>query len=727
MSENFITTPMKNIVYIYILTIITFFGYTSTSLAQEGSESAAEASVSGSASQPAVNPPYATDSNPIVTVVRAGIPVQQVLSGSISLTQVLSFAKSSGDMATLTAGANLVSQGKDVSLVTDFFERDIKDTSIVGSAIDLGLNVDQTEEALELEFALDEAKDAIDKGLTLDTAKIAKDKGLTFDEAKNATDTGLSFDEAKEAKDLGLTFDEAKEAIDAGLSLDDPLVGADSGTDLGDYVAARETILSLTLNNNPFVTDVQLDLLLVSGLSTDQVIELHAAGISYATILDGIDNGFNSDQIISFVSKNLTTSDVITLQTAGFSFENFDQYSKAYAEIFTESISDELDANIKTLIDTVSSDYSVENFQVQLAEAVTVANMLLQDQTITDSLPSHIISSTIFSSGYNYELARLLIEYGAIGDKGSVLASDILGPNYSSFSTSGALSVKDSTSDYLSYLATLTGSATFGDIDAKSSVLSVPMENVKLAPGANITIGQSGSSSTVSVGDHLKSANGIDADRKILVVGAAKDINTAGNISFTNSNKNEDHALVIGAADNVMINHDITYDAGNLAIGSGDQTSDSMWIANTKITSGGNLAVGSLGTLNISNTEFMVGQANLDHYDPDNVYLYANDLIQINGLSFSGSKLDDVYMEGKTLNLKDVFMPATADVMLKSKDGTLHFDTFSAPQLGGVNLTNVRHGSTTLEKKHFDGVPGHHDSSIILPNGTPAIKIRKQY
>jgi hypothetical protein len=693
---------MKNIVYIYILTIITFFGYTSTSLAQEGSESAAEASVSGSASQPAVNPPDATDSNPIVTVVRAGIPVQQVLSGSISLSKVLAFAKSSGDMATLIAGANLVSQGKDVSLVTGFFEAGIKDTTKVGSAIDAGLT---------------NPDDVIEADLN----------GLDYFEAKEAKDLGLAFDKAKEAKDLGIAFDSAKEATDAGLSLDDPLVGADSTIDLCDYVAARETILSLTLNSNPFVTDAELDLLLVSGLSTDQVIQLHAAGIPYATIYEGIDNGFSSDEIISFVSKNLTASDVITLQTAGFSFENLDQYSKAYAEIFTESISDELDANIKTLIDTVSSDYSVENFQVQLAEAVTVANMLLQDQTITDSLPSNIISSTIFSSGYNYELARLLIEYGAIGDKGSVLASDILGPNYNSFSTSGALSVKDSTSDYLSYLATLTGSATFGDIDAKSSVLSVPMENVKLAPGANITIGQSGSSSTVSVDDHLKSANGIDANRKILVVGAAKDINTAGNISFTNSNKNEDHALVIGAADNVMIKHDITYDAGNLAIGSGDQTSDSMWIANTKITSGGNLAVGSLGTLNISNTEFMVGQANLDHYDPDNVYLYANDLIQINGLSFSGSKLDDVYMEGKTINLKDVFMPATADVMLKSRDGTLHFDTFTAPQLGGVNLTNVRHGSITLEKNHFDGVPGHHDSSIILPNGTPAIKIRKQY
>ena len=52
--------------------------------------------------------------------------------------------------------------------------------------------------------------------------------------------------------------------------------------------------------------------------------------------------------------------------------------------------------------------------------------------------------------------------------------------------------------------------------------------------------------------------------------------------------------------------------------------------------------------------------------DSDNVYLYANDLIQVNGLSFSGSRLDDVYMEAITVNLNNVSFPSTADVIPKA-------------------------------------------------------------
>jgi hypothetical protein len=47
--------------------------------------------------------------------------------------------------------------------------------------------------------------------------------------------------------------------------------------------------------------------------------------------------------------------------------------------------------------------------------------------------------------------------------------------------------------------------------------------------------------------------------------------------------------------------------------------------------------------------------------------------------------------------------------------------------VGGVNLTGVSHGGTTLNSGHFDNGPaGHIDSTISLPNGTAAIKIRKQ-
>ena len=58
--------------------------------------------------------------------------------------------------------------------------------------------------------------------------------------------------------------------------------------------------------------------------------------------------------------------------------------------------------------------------------------------------------------------------------------------------------------------------------------------------------------------------------------------------------------------------------------------------------------------------------------------------------------------------------PSTADVMLRSRDGSIHFDTYSNPTVGGVNMTDVSHGGTTLQRSHFDGIAGHHDSSIRL-------------
>ena len=67
------------------------------------------------------------------------------------------------------------------------------------------------------------------------------------------------------------------------------------------------------------------------------------------------------------------------------------------------------------------------------------------------------------------------------------------------------------------------------------------------------------------------------------------------------------------------------------------------------------------------------------------------------------------------------------DVMLRSRDGTLHFNTFNNRVVGGVNLTDVSHGGINLSPAHFDNGPaGHIDSVIALPNGTSAIKIRKQ-
>jgi hypothetical protein len=398
-----------------------------------------------------------------------------------------------------------------------------------------------------------------------------------------------------------------------------------------------------------------------------------------------------------------------------------DMNSLQYAWLFSLPITDLdlLDAALE-----VAKMFGISagsEYQTALTEAALLANTLLVDRTITSTatIPTAVSTASFTAKGYNVAFLHLLSKYGAVGSNGDSLVKGL----FSDAKLNDSITSLSGTSDYLSYLATLTGSTTFGKIDKKSNVLNVRIENTSITPGKNVTVGIAGTKSTIDVSEQLPSAGGIDENRRVFTIGAVKDMSVAGDVTFTNSNDAEDHALVLAAADDFSLNNSkLTYTGSNLGIAG----ADTLILSNTSITTGGNLAVGSLGSINISTVDINVGNGGNDS-DPDNVYIYANDLININGLSFSGSRLDDVYMEAITVNLNNVAFPSTADVILKSRDGTLHFDTYSSPVVGGVNLTKVKHGDTTLKASHFDGIPGHHDSSIQLPNGKAAVKIRKQY
>ena len=376
---------------------------------------------------------------------------------------------------------------------------------------------------------------------------------------------------------------------------------------------------------------------------------------------------------------------------------------------------------------------SAYNRTEQFESALSLATSILTDRILTDSLPGKTISvATLTDDGYNLAFVRLLSAYGALGSNGENLAASVLGTDYSDYtsdSTLADLSTKSSR-DYLSFLSTLTGTRAFSSEDSPSSVLDVSLSNVILKPGSTITLGSTADDSTIDVSNELGRATNA-ADRKVLIVGAAKDLKSAGNIKFTNTNTAEDHALVLGAADDVFFeNTNIEYTGSNLGIGSGDTSSDSMYLVNTNISAGGNLAVGSLGTMNITGgSTFTVGTANKATSDPDNVYLYANELINIDTLSFSG-KVDDIYMESKTIHIKNTSFPATADVMLRSQTGALEIHTDKVTSTpGAVNFYNVKHlgiSSDNLTRNQFKGVDGHINSSATLPNGTPFIKIRAQ-
>ena len=357
-------------------------------------------------------------------------------------------------------------------------------------------------------------------------------------------------------------------------------------------------------------------------------------------------------------------------------------------------------------------------------------------------------------------MIKLLIKYGAVGDKGSELAAGALNGFSTDATTSSSLSTflstASSTSDYLGLLSTLTGDAGIGDADGddndflnptKNTVLDVSMDKVSLAPAANITVGSKDSSTTVDVSDYLtKAAN--HADRKILVIGAAKDLTIAGDTKFHNENDVEDHALVLGAADELYFRSEMSsangadysnpdpitleYTGSNLGLGSESK----MHLINVNIKTGGNLAIASLdelhvGTADSHSSTFSVGNGGKNS-DPDNVYMYASNLISVNGLAFAGN-VDDVYMDAITIDLKDVTFPVNSDVMLRSRDGGLNIVYDNGTRtVGDVNfIDNVKHlgiGNSNLVNSDFDisKGDGHINSTSTLPNGRPLIKIRSR-
>ena len=381
-----------------------------------------------------------------------------------------------------------------------------------------------------------------------------------------------------------------------------------------------------------------------------------------------------------------------------------------------------------------------------MRNAVDIAEVLLRPVTISNSNSMDNVAETTVaklaqSPGYNTELIRILAKYGALGSKGSTLADAVLGADYQAFDQSISLSskVQPQTDYYQQFLSDL-GARSFGPKRTSNKThekaVSVKTSNISLGTGSDITFTNG---ATVDTSEVLPKG----AERRIAVIGAAKDMTIQGNLTFTTTNKTENGAMVLGAADQLFLRSTespnsadysdsatqvhIHNEGANLAL----CAEKTMMLVNVSISTGGNLAIGSLDELHIGTTSttdpskntLSVGTNNAFTSDPDNIYLYANNLIQVNGLSITG-RVDDVYMEAVTINLNNVIFPETAEVTLRSRDGTIGFNQFANPIPGGVNFQNVKHGSTPIDGNgKFNGgqVTGNNKT---LPNGTPAIQVK---
>jgi hypothetical protein len=382
---------------------------------------------------------------------------------------------------------------------------------------------------------------------------------------------------------------------------------------------------------------------------------------------------------------------------------------------------------------------TTDGFPKALESAVKVAELLLTDKTISNSsmnVSNSLDVSKLSGNGYNTELIRILAKYGALGTKGGALSDAVLGTGFTAFDKSIGLSskVQPNTSSYQQFLTTL-GARALGADKTNNNVFSLPTSNITLNTGANINFSPG---AEVDVSQVLPKG-----DRRIAIIGAAKDLTIKGNLRIKNTNNTENGALVIGAADDLYFRSEYSSTSGTPTDYSGDPTvvsitneganlalgaEDTMRLVNVSISTGGNLAIGTLndlhiGTATAQSNSLSVGNGG-QNSDSDNIYLYANSLIQVNGLNITG-RVDDVYMEAVTINLRNVNFPNSSEVTLRSQNGTLGFNNFASPVVGAVNLSNVRHGSDVLSLSSFTGTAGKYATSKVLPNGTPAVQVKK--
>jgi hypothetical protein len=600
-------------------------------------ESSAEASVTTSSSKKSAAAPETIESNPVVSIVKAGLPIQSALSMQIN--DIVKVAQ---------AGGSITNLQKVTSQDTRIFNNIIK-----SARLGITFKGDEIDSLISLVNVSDADLDA----------KLSK-------MASNQTN-GVSLSEQKTKG-----VNEVNNLLLGGYSAED-----------------------------------------IATKSADEIKKIYDVRVENPEITKGDLVGLDLD--------NLPDLDSIISTTA---FRN---------DLLSNTENSRLEYTISTVLG--DADYTALVFQNALTQAVIVADLFLKDVTISSvsDLSIDINTGSLTQAGYNTELIKLLVKYGAIGDKGSSLATDAINGFSTTKKTSTNLSALASTVGYLEFLDTLTGDDSVGGengVKFKSSVLDVSLDKVSLTPGSNVDIA---SGATIDVSEKLRKATS-HSDRKIYVIGAAKDMTIKGDVTFTNTNDVEDHALVLGAADELYIRSEyspangadysvdatpvnIKYTGSNLGLGSESK----MRLVNVNIETGGNLAIGTLNELHIGfndghSSTFSVGNGGKNS-DPDNVYLYASNLISINGLQFSG-RVDDIYMDAITINLKNVSFPEHSDVMLRSQIGSINGGT------GSVNFFgNVKHGNDLITgQPQFNGIDGHWDSNKALPNGKAAIKIRSR-
>jgi hypothetical protein len=357
--------------------------------------------------------------------------------------------------------------------------------------------------------------------------------------------------------------------------------------------------------------------------------------------------------------------------------------------------------------DTTSVDYN--DLYNNMNEALSLAyKILLEDRTYTTSgsfniLEGDVLYNDFINSGHGKQASRIIGHYASSGSRDSILqiSEDVFSAfqgNGSTPATSVAFGIAKSSDTVSLNTDQISGHTTRERESLNREIYKTDLSNLGVVSGRDITLGVKGSSSTFDLSSTLKSSDPSAANRKSLAITATDDLHLNGDITFKNSNaKNPGHdVLLLGAADHIEgmqynsagNKQKITNEGTHLVMGSYSHLTAKY----VDIKTGGNLAIGALEDLNLDTVSFDAGRANKN----DNITLYSDTTLNLTNPSFDGNARE-IYMQGQTINLRDVSFNNTNSYLFRSKTAEFNFDkSNSAPDV--VNFLGTNYWGTGNDK-----------------------------
>jgi hypothetical protein len=628
-----------------------------------GSESAAEASVSGSAAKKSLGAPESAESSPLIVVAKAGLSLDLIVATSKDKLRAVT---SLGDTAKLKNAINSVKSGK-----ANFNE--IVDIAVTAKSTGVSIDLEEIQGRAEI------IQTYTKSGLS------AADIATKIAALKNPSTTVNVSAEKASATLISESGDttEALSILEFQTSLETNGISASHIPSISAAYSSIYTDLD-TSSKNTFLTNI------ASAFTGNyKLVDLVGSRAQLDSTNDELSDSLTAAQIVKFHPDVLAEFVKVTDSDARFGL--FDLYYNLEAR---------------------TSSTLITEINPEIIAFAALANDLFTDQTLGGSNTlSNVVAvdlNYITTKSPAQRLLNYLAQYNILGfNNDSTGDSNLVsGLPTDLFSRDNSNADITQFAEYLALYSTVRDSdgnlvtlgRDLGDNDLND--YKIPLSNITLYPGKNITI-----SGTLDVSSELPEAtltnNNVEPeDIRIGIIGAANDVTISNDLTITNDNKVEDHALVIAAADDLVIaqGKKVEYQGSNLALGSGD----TMYLVDVDIIAGGNVALGTLNDLHITSGSQITAGLGGNTPNSDLVLLYANDLLNLDSVNFAGN-IREIHMDATRVKMKNITLPANSFLKINTPgsrkwqndwvtvQGTSLQFSGSASTSGAVVLENVTH------------------------------------